>query len=263
MTGEPNPQRNSLGDYLRARRELVTPEQAGLPSFGLRRVPGLRREEVAMLAGISADYYLRLEQGRDRNPSVQVLESLARVLQLDDDGTAYLLSLGAEKPAPPPPPPAPGGDAGRGPRAAGFAHPARLRGGPLLRRAGRQPAGHRALAPAGGGPQPAAGRVPRPGRAGPLPGLGSGRGRPGGRVPRVGRHRHRRPPVHRAGRRAVAGQRPVPPALGPARRAVPRGRRGHPGPPAGRRAHPEPGEAHDRRHRRPVAGHLPRRARHQ
>jgi transcriptional regulator with XRE-family HTH domain len=98
MTGEPNPQRNSLGDYLRARRELVTPERAGLPSFGPRRVPGLRREEVAMLAGISADYYLRLEQGRDRNPSVQVLESLARVLQLDDDGTAYLLSLGAEKP---------------------------------------------------------------------------------------------------------------------------------------------------------------------
>jgi transcriptional regulator with XRE-family HTH domain len=94
MTGEPNP----LGDYLRARRELVTPERAGLPSFGPRRVPGLRREEVAMLAGISADYYLRLEQGRDRNPSVQVLESLARVLQLDDDGAAYLLSLGAEKP---------------------------------------------------------------------------------------------------------------------------------------------------------------------
>src|SRR6201995_2880391 len=102
MTGEPHPQhhsqRNSLGDPLRARRELVTPERAGLTSFGPRRVPGLRREEVAMLAGISADYYLRLEQGRDRNPSVQVLESLARVLQLDDDGTAYLLSLGAEKP---------------------------------------------------------------------------------------------------------------------------------------------------------------------
>src|SRR6201996_2166431 len=94
MTSQPN----SLGEYLRARRELVTPERAGLTSFGPRRVPGLRREEVAMLAGISADYYLRLEQGRDRNPSVQVLESLARVLQLDDDGTAYLLSLGAEKP---------------------------------------------------------------------------------------------------------------------------------------------------------------------
>ncbi|XVQ85909.1 helix-turn-helix domain-containing protein [Microbispora siamensis] len=89
---------NLLGDYVRARRELVTPEQAGIPSVGVRRVPGLRREEVAMLAGISADYYLRLEQGRDRNPSAQVLESLARVLLLDDDATAYLLRLGAGKP---------------------------------------------------------------------------------------------------------------------------------------------------------------------
>jgi transcriptional regulator with XRE-family HTH domain len=94
MTDGPNP----LGDYLRARREIVTPEQAGIPVLGVRRVPGLRREEVAMLAGISADYYLRLEQGRDRNPSVQVLESLARVLQLDGDATAYLLRLGAGKP---------------------------------------------------------------------------------------------------------------------------------------------------------------------
>ncbi|MGP4100522.1 helix-turn-helix domain-containing protein [Nonomuraea sp. KM90] len=87
-----------LGDYVRARRELVTPEQAGIPVHGARRVPGLRREEVAMLAGISADYYLRLEQGRDRNPSAQVLESLARVLRLDDDATAYLLRLGAGRP---------------------------------------------------------------------------------------------------------------------------------------------------------------------
>ncbi|MFE7123817.1 helix-turn-helix domain-containing protein [Streptomyces sp. NPDC057617] len=94
MSDEPN----LLGDYVRARRELVTPEQVGIPVLGVRRVPGLRREEVAMLAGISADYYLRLEQGRDRNPSVQVLESLARVLRLDDDATAYLLRLGAAKP---------------------------------------------------------------------------------------------------------------------------------------------------------------------
>jgi transcriptional regulator with XRE-family HTH domain len=94
MTDEPN----LLGDYLRARRELITPEQAGIPVLGVRRVPGLRREEVGMLAGISADYYLRLEQGRDRNPSAQVLESIARVLQLDDDTTAYLISLTATKP---------------------------------------------------------------------------------------------------------------------------------------------------------------------
>lgn len=87
---------NLLGKYLRARRELVTPAQVGIPVGGPRRVPGLRREEVAMLAGISAEYYLRLEQGRDRHPSVQILESIARVLQLDDDG--YLLSLAADKP---------------------------------------------------------------------------------------------------------------------------------------------------------------------
>ncbi|WP_127501820.1 helix-turn-helix domain-containing protein [Actinoplanes solisilvae] len=84
---------NALGAYLRARRELVTPQQAGIPDFGVRRVPGLRREEVAMLAGISADYYLRLERGRNRNPSVPVLESIARVLHLDDDHFAHLLTL--------------------------------------------------------------------------------------------------------------------------------------------------------------------------
>lgn len=89
---------NALGAYLRARRELVTPQQAGIPDGGVRRVPGLRREEVAMLAGISGDYYLRLERGRDRNPSVQVLESIARVLQLDDDHVAHLLSLVAQAP---------------------------------------------------------------------------------------------------------------------------------------------------------------------
>ncbi|MEV8371648.1 helix-turn-helix transcriptional regulator [Kribbella sp. NPDC056861] len=94
MSTEPN----ALGDYLRARRELVSPEQAGIQAIGVRRVAGLRREEVAMLAGISADYYLRLEQGRDRNPSVQVLEAIARVLRLDDDTTAYLLTLAADKP---------------------------------------------------------------------------------------------------------------------------------------------------------------------
>ena len=83
---------NLLGGYLRARRELVTPDQAGIPVLGLRRVPGLRREEVAMLAGISADYYLRLEQGRDHHPSVPVLESLARVLHLAANALATALS---------------------------------------------------------------------------------------------------------------------------------------------------------------------------
>jgi len=90
---------NSLGEYLRARRELVTPGSAGLPAGGLRRVAGLRREEVAMLAGISAEYYLRLEQGRDRKPSRQVLQALARVLDLDQAGAAYLVELAATPPA--------------------------------------------------------------------------------------------------------------------------------------------------------------------
>jgi transcriptional regulator with XRE-family HTH domain len=89
---------NILGEFLRARRELVSPAQVGIPIVGTRRVAGLRREEVAMLAGISADYYLRLEQGRDRNPSAQVLESVGRVLQLDEATTLYLLSLAADKP---------------------------------------------------------------------------------------------------------------------------------------------------------------------
>jgi transcriptional regulator with XRE-family HTH domain len=90
---------NALGDFLRARRQRVRPEDVGIQrGGGLRRVPGLRREEVAMLAGISADYYLRLEQGRDRHPSVQVLEALAAVLRLDADATAHLISLAAPRP---------------------------------------------------------------------------------------------------------------------------------------------------------------------
>jgi transcriptional regulator with XRE-family HTH domain len=88
------PRENPIGEYLRARRELVSPEEVGLPDFGgRRRVQGLRREEVAMLAGVSSDYYVRLEQGRDQHPSQQVLDALARALQLDDDATAHLHRL--------------------------------------------------------------------------------------------------------------------------------------------------------------------------
>jgi transcriptional regulator with XRE-family HTH domain len=68
---------NALGDYLRARRDLVRPEDIGLIPGSRRKVPGLRREELAMLAGISPDYYLRLEQGRDQHPSDRVLDALA------------------------------------------------------------------------------------------------------------------------------------------------------------------------------------------
>ncbi|MFI1375438.1 helix-turn-helix domain-containing protein [Streptomyces longwoodensis] len=92
---------NALGEFLRARRALVRPEDVGLRGGGIRRVPGLRREEVALLAGISSDYYLRLEQGRDRNPSAQVLRSVARVLRLDAGATAHLLALARPSGAPP------------------------------------------------------------------------------------------------------------------------------------------------------------------
>jgi transcriptional regulator with XRE-family HTH domain len=84
---------NALGDYLRARRERIQPEDVGLVAGARRRVAGLRREELALLAGISSDYYLRLEQGRDKNPSPQVLDALARALRLDVQGTEYLHQL--------------------------------------------------------------------------------------------------------------------------------------------------------------------------
>ncbi|HEY8318850.1 MAG TPA: helix-turn-helix transcriptional regulator [Amnibacterium sp.] len=85
--------RSAVGEYLRARREVLTPADVGLPAGGRRRVQGLRRSEVAMLAGISPDYYLRLEQGRDGPPSDQVLNALGRALRLDDQGLEYLHRL--------------------------------------------------------------------------------------------------------------------------------------------------------------------------
>ena len=91
--GDSSVKANALGDYLRARREQVRPEDVGLVPGARRRVRGLRREELAMLAGISSDYYLRLEQGRDTHPSAQVLDALARALQLDIQGTEYLHQL--------------------------------------------------------------------------------------------------------------------------------------------------------------------------
>ena len=84
---------NALGDYLRARRQRVRPEDVGLVPGARRRVTGLRREELAMLAGISAEYYLRLEVGRDKNPSAQVVEALAQALRLDIKATRYLHQL--------------------------------------------------------------------------------------------------------------------------------------------------------------------------
>ncbi|MFJ8429837.1 helix-turn-helix transcriptional regulator [Kitasatospora sp. NPDC094019] len=74
---------DGFGEFLQARRALVTPESAGLRGGGRRRVPGLRREELAQLAGISVEYYQRLEQGRARHPSDEVLDALAEALRLD------------------------------------------------------------------------------------------------------------------------------------------------------------------------------------
>jgi transcriptional regulator with XRE-family HTH domain len=84
---------NDLAEFLITRRARVTPEQAGLPSYGARRVPGLRREEVASLAGVSVEYYRRLERGNANGVSDSVLGALASALQLDDAERAHLLDL--------------------------------------------------------------------------------------------------------------------------------------------------------------------------
>ncbi|RFU41769.1 XRE family transcriptional regulator [Actinomadura logoneensis] len=82
-----------LAEFLRARRALVRPEDHGLAPGGDRRTPGLRRDEVAMLAGVSTDYYSRLEQGREVRPSAQVLDALAGALLLEDEAAAHLRGL--------------------------------------------------------------------------------------------------------------------------------------------------------------------------
>ncbi|MFH9811854.1 helix-turn-helix transcriptional regulator [Streptomyces olivaceus] len=86
-----------IREFLATRRARITPEQAGLPAFGngKRRVPGLRREEVALLAGVSIDYYVRLERGRLAGASEEVLDALCRALQLDDAERSHLHDLAA------------------------------------------------------------------------------------------------------------------------------------------------------------------------
>ena len=86
--------RSAFGAFLRARRDAITPAQAGVSPIGdLRRVPGLRRDELARLAGISPEYYVKLEQGRAGNVSAEVLDSLARALRLDAVERAHLHDL--------------------------------------------------------------------------------------------------------------------------------------------------------------------------
>lgn len=100
MLGVPPPyrrgmdNRDEIRDFLTSRRARITPQQAGLPAFGAnRRVPGLRREEVAMLAGVSVDYYTRLERGNLNGASDGVLEAIATALQLDDAERTHLFNL--------------------------------------------------------------------------------------------------------------------------------------------------------------------------
>lgn len=85
--------RNNVREFLATRRARITPQQAGLASYGRRRVPGLRREEVAMLAGVSTDYYARLERGNLAGVSDSVLEAIARALQLDEAELEHLWDL--------------------------------------------------------------------------------------------------------------------------------------------------------------------------
>ncbi|MGW7349745.1 helix-turn-helix transcriptional regulator [Streptomyces sp. NPDC054784] len=89
----------ALAAYLRTRRDRVRPHDVGLPTGPRRRVPGLRREEVAQLAGLSADYYTELERGRSAQPSAQVLAALARALRLGGDERDHLFHL-ADRPLP-------------------------------------------------------------------------------------------------------------------------------------------------------------------
>jgi PAS domain-containing protein len=91
-------QRRELADFLRNRRAELSPAAVGLPEFGRRRTPGLRREEVAQLAAISPSWYTWLEQSRDIRVSPLVLSSIARALQLDTDGTDHLFQLAGEVP---------------------------------------------------------------------------------------------------------------------------------------------------------------------
>ncbi|WP_344073792.1 helix-turn-helix transcriptional regulator [Streptomyces crystallinus] len=90
--------RRELADFLRRSRERVSPPETGLATGSRRRTPGLRREEVAQLAGMSTDYYTRLEQARGPQPSPQILAALARALRLSDDGRDHLHLLAGQRP---------------------------------------------------------------------------------------------------------------------------------------------------------------------
>ncbi|WP_426509691.1 helix-turn-helix domain-containing protein [Dactylosporangium sp. McL0621] len=93
-------EREQLADFLRRRREAIRPGEVGLTDGPRRRTAGLRREEVALLAGMSVDYVVRLEQGRSSQPSTQLLAALARALRLSDDERTHLFHLAGHRPPP-------------------------------------------------------------------------------------------------------------------------------------------------------------------
>jgi transcriptional regulator with XRE-family HTH domain len=93
-------QRDELADFLRRRREAIRPAEVGIAEGPRRRTAGLRREEVAMIAGMSVDYVVRLEQGRSSQPSTQLLGALARALRLSDDERDHLFHLAGHRPPP-------------------------------------------------------------------------------------------------------------------------------------------------------------------
>ncbi|MFI6279831.1 helix-turn-helix transcriptional regulator [Streptomyces sp. NPDC050988] len=93
-------EREQLADFLRRRREAIRPAEVGIADGPRRRTTGLRREEVAALAGMSVDYVVRLEQGRSSQPSVQLLGALARALRLSDDERDHLFHLAGHRPPP-------------------------------------------------------------------------------------------------------------------------------------------------------------------
>ncbi|MFI9316250.1 helix-turn-helix transcriptional regulator [Streptomyces althioticus] len=93
-------EREQLADFLRRRRQAIRPAEVGIADGPRRRTRGLRREEVAMLAGMSVDYVVRLEQGRSSQPSAQLLVALARALRLSDDERDHLFHLAGHRPPP-------------------------------------------------------------------------------------------------------------------------------------------------------------------
>ena len=256
-----------IAEFLTTRRAKITPEQAGLPSYGKRRVPGLRREEVASLAGVSAEYYRRLERGQVSGVSELVLEALARALQLDDAERAHLFDLARAASR--------SRRSARGRPRSASARSCSASSTRSRRRRSSAPStattsaanalGRALYAPVFDSPEqpansarftfldPAAPRL--------LPRLGAAGLRARRVVALAGRAQPVRPQPPGPHRRAVDAQRGVPRPLGGAQRALPPDGHQAPAPPGRRRAGAQLRDADARRRRRPAHGALHRRSR--